>query len=119
MTSPLRQDAGAGKHTDWRAVTRMLDSMPHGQQFKTKYQFTRADVISIVGHYRNRCDELQELVKYEQEKNRAKLESHEGLIEELKAAKLQKRQYQEKADQIPDLQQKIERHELQIEQCVQ
>lgn len=72
-----------------------------------------------MGRYRDRCDELQELVKYEQEKNRAKLESHEGLLEELKVAKIQRRQYQEKADQVPDLQLKIESHELQIEQCIQ
>ena len=57
--------------------------------------------MQIINVFKTKIDELQNLVKYEQEKQelQTKLDKY---LDELKQAKLEKRQYQEQANQIPE-----------------
>jgi hypothetical protein len=69
-----------------------------------KNTFTRIDILKITTGLRMRCDELANLLEYE----RTKTKTSEQIIQELEEVKLRSKTYQEKAQQIPDLNCKID-----------
>lgn len=69
--------------------------MPQGSTLKGRYSFSRNDLISVVSQFRRKIEDLEALVQYEQQKNVKQDRDYNGLLEELKEVKIEKRHYQE------------------------
>ena len=55
---------------EWKEICKDFDRVPNGQNLKTRHQFSRNDLIQIVAMFRKRNQEMEELVHFEQVKNR-------------------------------------------------
>lgn len=85
---------------------------------KSRYSFSRNDIVSIVSQFRRKIEDLEALVQYEQQKNIKQDRDYNGLLEELKEVKIEKRHYQEQLNRIPDLEIKIEQQSQKLTDCV-
>lgn len=80
---------------EWRQMCKLFDSIPQGTSMKSRYSFSRNDIVSIVSQFRRKIEDLEALVQYEQQKNIKQDRDYNGLLEELKEVKIEKRHYQE------------------------
>lgn len=103
---------------EWKQICKMFDSIPNGVSMKSRYSFSRNDISSIVGQFRRKIEDLEALVQYEQQKNVKQDRDYNGLLEELKEVKIEKRHYQEQLNRIPDLEIKIEQQGQKLTECV-
>lgn len=103
---------------EWKQICKVLDHLPGGVQMKSRYSFSRADLVALVGQFRQKIQDLEQLVQYEQQKNIKHNRDYSGLLEELKEVKIEKRHYQEQLNKIPDLKMRIEAQEAKLEQCI-
>ena len=80
---------------EWKQICKLFDSLPQGASLKGRYSFSRNDIISVVSQFRRKIEDLEALVQYEQQKNVKQDRDYNGLLEELKEVKIEKRHYQE------------------------
>jgi len=53
-------------HIEWKQICKMFDNIPAGVSMKSRYSFSRNDIISIVSQFRRKIEDLEQLVQYEQ-----------------------------------------------------
>ena len=65
----------------WRDVIKFLDSVPNGQSLKSKTQFSKHEIVQILGLQKKKIIDLEQLVKYESKKFENQMKEYANMVE--------------------------------------